>query len=460
MFNFNEQFFSKYQSKLLFIANKWYLRWILGLHRLPKNLKGKTYSKITTNSIHWEIKKTKRKVYCRGVFFSRPCFAESLSYNLSPIAYFQIPKNPVWRFSPVGVLGCLTLILFPKLFGGFFFFGTVTDYDSGAGDGYIGQASYVSTWDTAHNALSATAYPTATTIYARSRHNTTGGGYAIQRLFFPINTAALPQSAIISAATFSLYVGSKADNDNDGDDWLNLVQTTQPSNTTLGNGDFDLCGSVDNPTEGATRIDLGDITTGAYNVWTLDATGRGWIVLDGYTKLGMREGHDCIDSSIGTNLNNYIGCSSSEAANQPYLEVTYTFTPVAPTVTTQAVTNVGITTATGNGNVTSNGDAAITERGVCYIQADSGTPTTADTTSHDHTDAEGAFTMPMTGLTGGLPYRVRAYAINSEGTSYGVVVDMTTSTTSIKTVNGLAKASVKTVNGVAIANVKTWNGLP
>ena len=31
--------------------------------------------------------------------------------------------------------------------------------------------------------------------------------------------------------------------------------------------------------------------------------------------------------------------------------------------------------------------------------------------------------------------------------------------TSIKTVNGLAKASVKTVNGLAIASVKTWNGL-
>jgi hypothetical protein len=31
--------------------------------------------------------------------------------------------------------------------------------------------------------------------------------------------------------------------------------------------------------------------------------------------------------------------------------------------------------------------------------------------------------------------------------------------TSIKTINGLAKASVKTINGLAIANVKSWNGL-
>ncbi len=32
-------------------------------------------------------------------------------------------------------------------------------------------------------------------------------------------------------------------------------------------------------------------------------------------------------------------------------------------------------------------------------------------------------------------------------------------TTSIKSINGLASASVKTVRGLAIANVKTWNGL-
>jgi hypothetical protein len=35
----------------------------------------------------------------------------------------------------------------------------------------------------------------------------------------------------------------------------------------------------------------------------------------------------------------------------------------------------------------------------------------------------------------------------------------TTSSSAIKTINGLAKASVKTVNGLAIASVKTWNGL-
>lgn len=38
-------------------------------------------------------------------------------------------------------------------------------------------------------------------------------------------------------------------------------------------------------------------------------------------------------------------------------------------------------------------------------------------------------------------------------------LDITYTTTSIKTFNGLARASVKTWNGLAIASVKTWNGL-
>lgn len=94
-----------------------------------------------------------------------------------------------------------------------------------------------------------------------------------------------------------------------------------------------------------------------------------------------------------------------------------------PTVTTQAVTSIQRYTATGNGNVTDTG-GAITERGVCWNTA--GTPTTADSTAHDHTSATGAFTMPMTGLNPSTKYYARAYCINATGTAYGSEVEFTT----------------------------------
>lgn len=99
----------------------------------------------------------------------------------------------------------------------------------------------------------------------------------------------------------------------------------------------------------------------------------------------------------------------------------------APTVTTQSVSSIGTTTATGNGNVTSDGGATITERGVCWNTG--GTPTTSDSTATS-AGTTGAFTASMTSLSPSTTYYVRAYAINSEGTSYGSEVDFTTSASS------------------------------
>ena len=95
----------------------------------------------------------------------------------------------------------------------------------------------------------------------------------------------------------------------------------------------------------------------------------------------------------------------------------------APSCTTQAVTTIQLSSATGNGNVTDTG-GAITERGICWNTT--GTPTTADSKAHDHTSATGAFTESMTGMKAGVKYYGRAYCINEVGTVYGDEVNFTT----------------------------------
>jgi hypothetical protein len=97
-----------------------------------------------------------------------------------------------------------------------------------------------------------------------------------------------------------------------------------------------------------------------------------------------------------------------------------------PTVTTQACTDKTVISATGNGNITSNGGGTITEKGVCYKVGTTGDPTTADSTAHDHINSTGAYTEAMTGLSPSTNYRVRAYAINSAGTGYGTTVQLST----------------------------------
>ncbi len=88
----------------------------------------------------------------------------------------------------------------------------------------------------------------------------------------------------------------------------------------------------------------------------------------------------------------------------------------APTVETLAVSSIGSTTATANGNVISENGSAVTERGICW--STSPNPTIAG----NHTAAgsgTGTFSVNLTGLTPSTTYYVRAYATNAYGTSYG-----------------------------------------
>ena len=87
-----------------------------------------------------------------------------------------------------------------------------------------------------------------------------------------------------------------------------------------------------------------------------------------------------------------------------------------PVVSTNEVTKITDTKATSGGNISSDGGATVTERGVCW--STSQTPTITDNKTTDGTGT-GSFTSAITGLTANKTYYVRAYATNSAGTAYG-----------------------------------------
>lgn len=101
----------------------------------------------------------------------------------------------------------------------------------------------------------------------------------------------------------------------------------------------------------------------------------------------------------------------------PQLVIIYVGAAGAPTVTTQAVTAIVTTTATGNGNITSIGSSAVTQHG--HVWNTTGSPTTADSKTQKGAGVAGAFTSAMTGLTEGTKYYVKAYAQNDNGITYG-----------------------------------------
>jgi len=107
------------------------------------------------------------------------------------------------------------------------------------------------------------------------------------------------------------------------------------------------------------------------------------------------------------------------------ISITSGSSTTTPTVTTTAASSITASSATSGGNVTADGGASVTERGICY--ATTANPTTSNSKVASGTGT-GSYTASMTGLTANTTYYVRAYAINSNGTAYGSQVSFTTLT--------------------------------
>jgi len=124
-------------------------------------------------------------------------------------------------------------------------------------------------------------------------------------------------------------------------------------------------------------------------------------------------------------------------------------------VTTAPVTNICQTTATSGGNVTSNGGADVTARGVCWSTSPSPTITSNHTSDGTGT---GSFVSNITGLTAGTIYYVRAYATNSVGTSYGDQLTFTTTTILLATVTTNPVTNIKNNSATCGGNVTSDGG--
>jgi uncharacterized protein (TIGR02145 family) len=115
-------------------------------------------------------------------------------------------------------------------------------------------------------------------------------------------------------------------------------------------------------------------------------------------------------NSVGTAYGNQLTFTSSQLS--------------VAVLTTVSITGITQNTAVSGGNITSDGGSEVTERGVCWSTHT--LPVTTDSKTSDGIGT-GTYTSNLTGLTGNIKYYVRAYAVNSEGVSYGQEVSFTTS---------------------------------
>jgi hypothetical protein len=96
--------------------------------------------------------------------------------------------------------------------------------------------------------------------------------------------------------------------------------------------------------------------------------------------------------------------------------VEFTTLSTTASLTTQPATEITINSMMVGGEITNDGGAGVTERGVCW--STNPNPTIAG--SHQASGAGvGLFEFEVTSLTPNTNYYIRAYATNSNGTSYG-----------------------------------------
>jgi len=128
-----------------------------------------------------------------------------------------------------------------------------------------------------------------------------------------------------------------------------------------------------------------------------------------------------------------------------------------PKLTTAPVTDIGPASATGGGEVTSDGNSPILVRGVCWStkkKPDVGDPRTTDEYG------EGVFISSITELKPNTLYYVRAYASNDEGTSYGNQVTFTTSQFAGPELTTSTVTGITQTTAISGGNITSDGGVP
>ena len=312
---------------------------------------------------------------------------------------------------------------------------------NGTGAGFVGAANQLSALQATTGNGSAT-ITTLTTSYGSGSQNTQSGGRgtitfnknsstssANMRVFAPLGGTAwwfsvsCPGSQVIGGGTG--------------------VAPTVVTNTesNVGENGFTMNGTVNN------KGLASDFST------TATITHRGFVTKTGSITDDFIAGESGVGIQVADNTNStgaFSKAISSLSAATTYTyrayatnaagttyganeQVTTLASATAPGIVSNLASSVSSNGMTMNGNMTSTGNATITDKGFVYSSSDS-TPTIGEfgvtkLSQHPGTfNTTGSYSRAVTGLSSATTYYYRAFATNSVGTSDGSVISQPTST--------------------------------
>ncbi|MDD2330539.1 MAG: BACON domain-containing protein [Bacteroidales bacterium] len=190
-------------------------------------------------------------------------------------------------------------------------------------------------------------------------------------------------------------------------------------------------------------------TNAASNITTTSMSSGGTVTSDGGAPVTARgicwstSGSPSIDLSTKTNDGSGLGSFTSslnglspnttyyirayatnEAGTAYGTQVSATTLAANASLTTTPITDLTSFGAFTGGNITNDGGADITSRGVCW--STTANPTADMATRTQDGSGSGSFSSTLTGLASRTTYFVRAYAVNSAGTAYGQQITLET----------------------------------
>lgn len=126
-----------------------------------------------------------------------------------------------------------------------------------------------------------------------------------------------------------------------------------------------------------------------------------------------------------------------------------------PTITTDSIDTITLTSAVAYATISSNGGSEVTMSGICYGLSEN--PDTSGLKTIDGTALE-TFSSSLEGLTLGTTYHVRAYAVNAVGIAYGADFQFTTMALPTLSTNTITIFSDTT--GIGGGNILSDGGSP
>lgn len=170
-------------------------------------------------------------------------------------------------------------------------------------------------------------------------------------------------------------------------------------------------------------------TTGQTNTCSIvNATGKTTAEMTSYYTYAFTPGTWDFYGETTNGSNDYWGYNTTVNNGYPFLYWEGYTHEAPPYVTTQETASIGNTTASARGTIVK-GTNSITQHGHCW--STTANPTTSNSKTALGAYSSGSYSSSVYGLTSGVTYYVRAYAISNSQTFYGNELSFTTTVTKL-----------------------------